>query len=186
MYRELEFELKEHLNFDEIMIWAGIPNRGIILRWADALLIPFSFSFLGIAIFIEFSYFTEGEDLSIVIFGALLVLLGLYLTIGRFYYDAARRKKTIYGLTKNRIIIKYGVFNQSIISLTIKKLRNVTLNEKPDGSGTIILGSESRFDSLMRGTGFPPGLFTNPVPAIEMISDASNVYRQITDLQKER
>jgi len=95
------------------------------------------------------------------------------------------RKNTVYGITQNRIIIKYGVIKKSIKSLNIKTLSDVTINEKPDGSGTIILGPESLMYGMFRGSGWP-GTNTKIAPALEMIPEVRKVYRHIIDLQREK
>ena len=39
-FSELGFELKQHLDSDEKLIWTGTPIQGIIFRSSDAFMIP--------------------------------------------------------------------------------------------------------------------------------------------------
>jgi len=181
---DLGSELRQHLDSDERLIWTGIPKQGILLRGSDFFLIPFSVMWGGIAIFWEFDALKSNDQL-FVIWGIPFVLIGLYVIFGRFFYDSVLRKNTVYGITQNRIIIKYGVIKKSIKSLNIKTLSDITINEKPDGSGTIILGSESLMYGMFRGSGWP-GTNTKLAPALEMIPEARKVYRHIIDLQREK
>jgi hypothetical protein len=184
-YSDIGFELKQHLDSDEKLLWTGAPKQGIIIKGSDALMIPFSLMWGGFALYWEFTVINSGTPFFFILWGVPFVLVGLYLIFGRFFYDSELRKNTIYGITQNRIIIKSGVFKKSIKSLNIRTLTDVTLNEKSDGSGTIVLGSESGMYGMFRGTGWP-GAGNKMVPALELIPDVRKVYRQITDLQKEK
>ena len=182
-YSYLGFELKEHLDSDEKLLWTGTPEQGMIIKSSDVLMIPLSLMWGGFALFWEFNVINSGASFFFMLWGIPFVLIGLYLIFGRFYYDAELRKSTIYGITQNRIIIKSGVFKKTIKSLNIRTLTDVTLNEKSDGSGTIVLGSESGMYEMFRGTGWP-GFGNKMVPALELIPEVRKVYRQITDLLK--
>ena len=183
-YRDLGSELRQHLDADERLIWTGIPKQGFQLRGSDIFMIPFSLVWGGLAISWEFDAL-QSNDLLFVIWGIPFVLVGLYIIFGRFFYDSVLRKRTVYGITQNRIIIKYGVLKSSIKSLDIRALSDVTINEMPDGSGTIMLGPESLMYGMFRGSGWP-GTNTKLAPALEMIPEARKVYRRIIDLQKEK
>ena len=184
-FSELGYELKQHLDSDEKLIWTGTPRQGIIFRSSDALMIPFSLMWGGFALFWEFSVINSGAPFFFKLWGIPFVLIGLYLIVGRFFYDSELRKNTIYGITQNRIIIKSGVFKKSIKSLNIRTLSDVTLNEKSDGSGTIVLGPEMGIYGMFRGTGWP-GSGNKMAPALDLIPDVKIVYRHIIDLQKDK
>ena len=185
MKENLQSELRPHLDIDESLLWTGRPKQGIKVKESDAFMIPFSLMWGGFAIFWESTVILTSAPFFFKLWGIPFVLVGLYLIIGRFFFDAKRREKTIYGITENRIIIKSGVFRESIKSLNIKTLSDITLNEKSDKSGTIVLGSENGFSGMFRGTGWP-GTNGKMAPAIEMIDNARNVYKKITELQREK
>ena len=183
MIENLQSELRKHLDSDESLLWTGKPAQGVKLKGSDAFMIPFSIMWGGFAIFWESTVVFTDAPFFFKLWGIPFVLVGLYLIVGRFFYDAKRREKTIYGLTENRIIIKSGVFKETIKSLNIKTLSDITLNEKSNKSGTIVLGSENGFTGMLRGTGWP-GANGKMAPAIEMIDNVRAVYRKITELQK--
>ena len=93
--------------------------------------------------------------------------------------------KAIYLCTKKKSNFRTNIelIKKSVKSLNIRTLSDVTLNEKSDGSGTIVLGADSGINSIFRGSGWP-GSAGKLAPAIEMIPDVRKVYRQITELQK--
>lgn len=185
MRENLQSELRPILKSNESLLWTGKPRQGIIIKRIDAFVIPISLIWGGFAIFWEVSVISSGAPFFFKLWGIPFVLVGLYLIIGRFFFDAKRREKTTYGITENRIIIKSGVFKESLKSLNIRNLSEITLNEESDRSGTIVLGSENRFSGLFRGTGWP-GVNRGMAPAIEMIDNVSSVYRKITELQNNR
>lgn len=184
MNGNFQSELKPHLDADESLLWTGKPKQGIYLKGSDVFMIPFSLMWGGFAIFWEATVILTDAPFFFKLWGIPFVLIGLYILIGRFFYDAKRRKKTVYGITEHRIIIKSGIFNESIQSLNCKTLSNITLNEKSDKSGTIILGNDNGFSELFRGTGWP-GTNQKMAPAIEMIANARSVYQKIIEIQKE-
>jgi hypothetical protein len=180
---ELENELRSNLSSDEKLIWAGKPRKGIILRGSDVFLIPFSLLWGGFAVFWETSVMTTGAPFFFKLWGIPFVLAGLYMVIGRFFTDAMKRAKTVYGLTNDRIIIKSGIFNQSIKSLNIRTLSDITIDEKSDNSGTIILGpTDSRY-SMMQGVDWPG---VKQSPRFEFIPDVKNVYDKIIAIQRQK
>jgi len=182
MRENLKSELRKHIDSKETLLWTGKPKQGITFRSSDALMIPFSLMWGGFAFFWESSVISTDAPFFMKLWGIPFVLVGLYIIFGRFFFDSASRKKTVYGITEDRIIIKSGVFKESIKSLNIKTLSDITLNEKSDGSGTIILGPENGFNGMFRGSGWH-GSNGKLAPALEMIENVRKVYRQITDLQ---
>jgi hypothetical protein len=93
------------------------------------------------------------------------------------------RQNTIYAFTDSRIIIKSGIFSKELKSLNIRTLSDVTVSEKPDGSGTITLGPTDLRSGMMSGIGMQwPGL--KQVPQLEFIENVQSVYKQIMSLQK--
>lgn len=179
---DIENELRSTLSSDEKLIWTGKPKTGIIFRTTDAFLIPFSLLWGGFAVFWETSVFATGAPFFFKLWGIPFVLVGFYITIGRFFMDAKKRAGTIYGITNDRIIIKSGIFTRDIKSLNIRTLSDITLNQKTDNSGTITLGpTDSRY-AMMQGMDWPGAKQT---PSLEFIDDVKIVYDKIIDLQRQ-
>jgi hypothetical protein len=180
--------LQTVLGKSEHLIWSGRPKQGLMLRSSDALLIPFSLLWCGFALFWEGGVISSGAPFFFMLWGIPFVLMGLYITVGRFFVDAYIRQKTYYGLTKERVIIVSGLFQQSVKSLPLSTLADVTLSNRMDGRGTITFGP----DGAIRGI---PSLFTNSSwpnsrrpapPAFEAIPDAQMVYDFIRDAQQNK
>ncbi len=113
------------------------------------------------------------------LWGIPFILIGLYMLVGRFFYDAWRRMRTYYGLTSERAIIAYG---RSYKSIDLAACQEIRVEKFRDGRGSIAFGAEPAFYSnrgLSGWSGQPM------VPTLEGIEDADRVIAMIRRLQKE-
>ena len=182
MIRNHNIELRQHLDTGENLIWSGQPKTGIVFRFVDIFLIPFSLLWCGFAIFWFTTALTSGAPFFFVMFGAPFVIIGLILVFGRFIIDAKQRESTIYGLTDERIIIKSGVFSKKIKSLNIRTLSDIEYNERSDGIGTISIDPKNPMMIWGNGMNWWPGMKSNP--PLKLIPNVRKVYNQIIELQK--
>ena len=167
------------LDKGERQLWAGVPRQGLTVGPGDLVAVPFSLMWGGFAIFWEWGVFHNGAPLFFRLWGVPFVLLGLYLIFGRFFYDSYRRARTAYAVTSDRVIIQSGPGD--VTSLPIRTLGEVTLNERPDGSGTIAFGPLPTGMKLALPL-HRPG--TENIPMLEMIPNARQVYDIIREAQR--
>jgi len=179
---EIENELKQSLSSNEKLVWSGKPKTGIVFRSTDIFLIPFSFLWAGFALFWESTVIIHDAPILFKLWGIPFILVGLYVTIGRFFLDAKKRAGTTYGITANRIIIMSGIFNKEIKSLNIKTLSDITIIEKSDRSGTITFGPTDFRATMMEGFDWPGA---KQPPKLDFIEEVKIVYDKIIDLQKQ-
>ena len=180
---DFEQELRPSLSSGEKLVWTGKPRGGVVFRGSDILLIPFSLFWAGFALFWEKGVIANGGPFFFKLWGIPFVLVGIYMTAGRFFVDARKRANTFYGITSDRIIIKSGVFRPEIKSLNIKTLSDITINQKADNSGTITFGPTDIRYTMMQGMEWP-GI--NQPPRLELIEDVKSVYDKIIDLQRQK
>jgi hypothetical protein len=165
----------------EKVVWSGAPKQGFLLRPNDAFLIPFSLLWTGLVLTAFFGVRQTSAPWSIAIFPAIFVLLGVYLTVGRFAIDIMARTRTTYAVTNERVIIQSGIFSQSVKSLNLGTLSDVTMTERGNGSGTSTFGPGypwGRWGSGMQWPGMPQQ------PMFEGIPDVRTVYSLIRDTQR--
>jgi len=178
-------EIAQALDSGESLIWSGAPRKGLVLRPSDAYMIPFSLLWGGFAIFWEAGVLhTNGPNTTFMsIWGIPFVLAGLYLIVGRFFVDAGIRAKTFYGLTNRRAIIISGLFSRTINSLPLRTLADISLQERSDRSGTILLGRPQPYSPWSSGLRWPGGSQYS-TPAFEMIPNAKTVHHQLLEAQR--
>jgi hypothetical protein len=166
------------LESNERLIWWDRPRRGLVLRSADAFLIPFSLVWVSIPSIGVFSTFRGAAPSPISLVPFLFVAAGLYLLVGRFFYDAWRRARTVYGLTNSRALI---VQPSKCKSIDLEGINEINLKLHRSGRGSIIFGPEyGIFDQRGGGTwGGAPA-----VPTFEFIAEPAQVYAAIRDVQK--
>ncbi|MEP7074249.1 MAG: hypothetical protein ABI878_00450 [Acidobacteriota bacterium] len=174
--------LNSQLSPGETLLWSGKPKRGIFLRSSDLFVVPFALLWCGFAVFWEFTAWRSGAPLFFLIWGVPFILVGLFMVFGRFIYDASKRSKTYYAVTPERVAIVYGGRNQSVKSLSIKNITDLTLTEHSDGTGSIAFGPTSQA-SWQRT--FPLARRVEPdFPTFERIPAAKNVYEIIRQARK--
>ncbi len=182
--QEAEQKIKLELGPNEKLLWSGRPKQGIFLRGTDAFLIPFSLMWGGFAVFWEIIVFRNHAPFLFRLFGIPFVLLGLYMIIGRFFADASQRRKIIYGLTNQRVIIISGLLSRQVKTLNLKTLSDISLAERSDERGTISFGRiNPRY--MWINTGWWPGLNLLAVPNFDTIEKAKEVYEKIRRAQNE-
>jgi hypothetical protein len=175
--------LQTELGPNEQLLWSGRPRQGLLLRGSDALLIPFSLLWGGFAVFWEAGVLSSGAPFFFILWGIPFVLIGLYITVGRFFLDAALRAKTFYGVTNQRAIIISGLFSPTIKSLSLRTTSDIALEQYRDGSGTISFGSSAPFAGFYRGMPWP-GVGQRLAPEFERIPNAKVVYQTIRQAQQ--
>ena len=185
MFENPSDKFRDELNPGERIIWSGQPQQGVILRPSDALMIPFSLLWGGFAVFWEFTVISSGAPFFFMLWGIPFVFVGLYIVIGRFFFDSVQRSKTYYALTNERVIIISGLFNENTKTLDIKKLPEINISTKSDGKGTITFGASHPMAWMYSGSGFPNMGRYNIAPSFELIDDAKTVYQHIKRLQRE-
>jgi Bacterial PH domain len=181
------FPLVQHqLTSDERLLWSGQPRKGLTLRASDALAIPFSLMWGGFAIFWEYSVATTGTPFFFKLWGVPFVLVGLYMIVGRFFYDAQARAKTYYAVTDSRILIISGIFSQQIKSLSLNTLADISLAEGAGGEGTITFGNgQSNGSPFGRSRSWPGSQRYSP-PCFELIPRAKSVYDLIREAKQSK
>ena len=155
---EAQQEINRQLGSTERIRWVGRPKTGLTFQALD--IFPTLFGMFWLAVIVPGflgAWRSEDGPPFPILFMVPFLLVGLYLVIGRFVFDAWRRSRTFYGLTEQRVIILSGWFSTSIKSIPIKSLPDLSLKEKSNGSGTIIFGT-GRFGSEIYARIYWPGM----------------------------
>jgi hypothetical protein len=167
-------EISRLLEPGESLLWAGKPRQGLFLRPSDVVVAPITLFWAGFVIAWEIGVLSSGPQAAFWLWGVPFVIVGLYITVGRFFVDARSRAKTYYALTNRRIVIASGLFVHTIHSLPLRTLSHISVVERKDGTGTILLGHSNPYTNWMVGT----------TPSFEQIPEAKRVHDQILEAQR--
>jgi len=118
-----------------------------------------------------------------VLWGGLFLLVGLYLTIGRFVFDAWIRAGVLYALTDRRILILRSRPSVRFQSVSLDRLPEATLNETSGGRGSIRFGAPIAIwgNRSLGGMGsWTPSL--DPTPQFLAIDDVKKVFARVQAL----
>jgi len=157
------------------LTWTGRPPSGLCLTRSDAFAIPFSLLWGGFAIFWETAVVASGAPWFFKLWGVPFVAVGLYLIVGRFFWDAYVRANTFYALTDDgRAIIRRIGFGATTTIIDIARVPELTFQPGANGIGTIYFGPQPAiwdgvFASSWNGR-------RAQVPQFRSIPNAANVF----------
>jgi hypothetical protein len=181
--------VRRHLRPGEELIWAGKPDAGWRLGPSDWFLIPFGiFWDVFILLFVASglaSVVASGEvfGLFFVLFGIPFVVVGWFLTIGRFRSRAAQRRRTTYALTDRRVLAVETGSVDSVRSVFLQGLPGVGERIGRDGVGTLSFEPVPLMWAMYAGSGLEwmmGGLSALPLQFFD-IPDASRVAALIQE-----
>ena len=173
-------QIKRALFKDEVILWQGKPRLGIVFRQNDWLFVPFSIAWTSVAFHFEYSNLSTSGSAFMSLFDLVFVIIGIYLTAGRFLVDAVIRRNTDYALTNRRAIVATSAFGIGNTSVDIRNTSNISMIEMQNGSGSIMFGSEPWNYAYWDGVHIPG---FKRVPRFEMIKEVLEVYAQIMHIK---
>lgn len=172
------------LSKDEKLLWSGQPRQGVIVRASDTLMIPFSLLWGGFAFNWEYSVMTSDAPAFFVLWGIPFVAIGIYMIVGRFFFEAKQRASTFYAVTNERVLIVSGLISRKVKSLNLRTLSDLSLSEGKGNEGTISFGGGSPFASLFNGFSGWPGMGQHIGPTFDTIPHAKTVFETIRGAQR--
>jgi hypothetical protein len=168
---ELQTELQPFLFPNERLIWIGQPEKGLRFQTKDWFITMFMIFWTGFSVFWTVMASATGGPFGL--FGIPFMCVGVYMLVGRFFYDAHLRDKMIYGVTNQRILIREGVFSRETKSYNIHDLPCLDLVQNDGNKGSIL------FDKEME-TGSGKHRRTISPPQFDTIEDVVRVFQLIT------
>ncbi len=128
---------------EEEVVWSGAPGKGIKFQSADLVIVPFSLLWALFVIFWEATAIRGRAPAFFALWGIPFVLIGAYITVGRFFFDSYLRSRSRYFLTNRRALIVTTWPTRRLRSVNLASLQEIGLTESRDGAGTLIFGSQT-------------------------------------------
>ena len=178
--RRMEFQLTS----GERVIWRGAPQKGLKFQSQDWFSIPFAAVWLGLvsSFFFKARNDSKPDDPGVYFVLPFFLVIGIYMLGGRYIIDMLVRGGTEYALTNQRAIIESGLFRRSTRSFSLAAAPEISFNEGRNGRGTIEFGNASPFYAVQRNWAGGSRLSS---PAFENIDNASSVFAQVLNAQRE-
>src|SRR5262249_54026105 len=126
-------------------IWWDRPQRGLVMRPMDALLLPFSLFWVSIPSIALMSGLRHGGAGPFLFVPLLFVAIGLYFLFCVVFLGASPRARAVYGLTISRVLI---IQPSKYKSLDLAGISEINLQLRRSGRGSIVFGPE--YDVFVR------------------------------------
>jgi hypothetical protein len=176
--------LGRYIDDHERVLWSGQPG----LRLAGGIREVFSKNFLLGLLFIVFSALPAFDTISITVFNVivkgLLLLVGLFLMLGKMTIIGTNLKNIYYAVTDRRVLIMINVRNVRFREIKFERIRNMKLNLRRNGGGrgTIVFYVPNYIPEYPYGKHSDRIMNTNQLlDSFVDIEDAKRVYNLIND-----
>ena len=169
------------LESGERVLWTGQPGQGVRFRRADRWAVPFTLLWMGFFVVWE-SWAARDGRWGFILWGLPFLVVGAYLTVGRFFADARRRARTTYVVTDRRVLISLGGRKPSVTTFALRGIPALTLVEMKQGTGDIVLEfSDARHIAV--GGLRPKGSLAPTI--LEFLPDVRRVYGVLCEAQRQ-
>jgi hypothetical protein len=139
-----EIVVTQHLLPGERVLWADRPVRGIRLSPSDAVLIPFALLWTAIVVLWEVLALRILGDIDggvpFAVVGVPFLLVGLYLVAGRLVVGALRKRRLLYAVTDQRVLVLREGEGTRARSVALERLGAPSATRGSDGRGTVRFG----------------------------------------------
>lgn len=104
----LTSRLQPYLRPGEELLWCGKPDPAVVFAPSDLLAIPFGLIFMGFAAAWTLGARSMGAPAPFWMLGFVFLAVGLWLVAGRLIAKPIRKRRTVYGLTTDRVLLLAG------------------------------------------------------------------------------
>jgi hypothetical protein len=170
----------------EDILWLGQPDASKLFNRQDIFFIPFTLFWGGFALYWNLGVWELDAPFIFRLVGLLVLLVGIYVIVGRFFYKRWSKQNTFYAVTNKRLLILSTGFRHRLQSFRLSNLPELTKSIDWDGTGTVAFGKPPmgtiwRINSInMSNSGLE--IFGYSLPGFYDIPNANDVYALINEL----
>jgi len=134
---------RKYLRGGEEIVWSGQPVSGKLPTRQTLPVAFFGLFFIGFSVF--WMIMAAGHAGGFfAAFGVPFVLIGAYLTFGRFLKTTRFQENTYYALTSERLMICSTENGETLNEMSLTKIPYIQINKNPDNTGTLIFQDPNR------------------------------------------
>lgn len=124
---------------DEYVLWKGKPEKGNLITSVDILITIIFFVLIIIVSLFDIFIFTYAGSNKLFARGIMVLLVCIYIAVGRFFHTGYLRKRTYYVITNKKVI---RLRKNTIDTIDGKRIHNIRMTLYKNGCGTITLGKK--------------------------------------------
>jgi hypothetical protein len=155
----------------ERLIWSGAPRRAVAVSASG--IVQTGIGIVIIYLFVKFYGIANHDTLQDNILWAVLFLAVLYFSLGRLFMEAMRRRRSVYAITSERLLMINTVFSRFVKSYPLRTITDSQLEERGEGVGNIWIGRRNLGVGTIDTRLLPSSGNRN---GLERIPDAKHVY----------
>jgi len=138
--------VERHLSPGEQIKWVGQPDPKKHFTRQDFFVVPFTLLWAGFAVFWETTAIVSGAPAFFDLFGSAFVLVGLYMTMGRFFYRSYVRRHTRYVITNRRVLsVVQRLRAETIETLPLHEIVSISTHSGAAARGSVEFGLPSPY-----------------------------------------
>jgi hypothetical protein len=143
-----------NLSTGEHVQWLGRPDASKHFNAGDLYLVPFSILWAGFAVFWEATAIASGAGPFFALWGIPFIVIGLYLVIGRFFYEAYRKRHTLYAVTDRRVLsVVQRRRGETVDATYLRAIPTISTSVDSTGRGSVQFGNTSQFGAWSANSG---------------------------------
>jgi hypothetical protein len=164
----------------ERVLWTGSPSSTRPFLPADAVLIPLTVLWASFAVFWETAAARPGAPGFFMLWGVPFIVIGAYITVGRFFVRARRLASTTYAVTDQRVIEQVSWPRTRTRTSYLSQLDPPVVAVGKDGStGSLAFGAMPTMMESIGEAGLPGRYGSGPPPIVLRSIENVRIVRDI-------
>ncbi len=180
------------MKIDEIVLapgetiqWHGKSEKKKMITYSDYMYIPFSIMWLGFVGLWEYKIIEVQYPWAFHLIGIPMLVAGLYMAIGRFFFKAYKKKTSCYVITNKRVIETFEDSRLGYREKPIHEIGRMVRFVEKDGVGTLVFDDVNPAYIMKLNDGMEPfRMKTKKIIGFYDVKDSETLYALIQKLKE--